>query len=143
MHGGWADDFPLEGFTRGFASGVPQSTDPNYTNVLQIDQHLRDRRRRIDHILIPCAHQSHLKAGFPTFPASSDHKALVLHLKNSSSPTTNKRIRCPKAFLRDPDTVAAIEVELGALQHDNETQWSLAPDTIHMHAIRYERIQRK
>ena len=27
MHGGWADDYPLEGFTWGFASGVPQSTD--------------------------------------------------------------------------------------------------------------------
>ena len=74
--------------------------------------HVKDRCRRIDRILIPYAYQSHLKACYPTFLASSDHRAIVLHLKNNSSLSTNKRIPCPTAFLQDLDTVAAIEAEL-------------------------------
>ena len=143
MHGGWADDHPLEGFTWGFASGLPWAADPDFAESPRPDLHIKDRCRRIDRILIPYAYESHLAACYPTFLASSDHKALVMHLQNTSTQHKNKRRRCPTAFLQDRHTVEAFQADLDAISQDDETWWSLALDCIRTHAFRFERTLRQ
>ena len=133
--GGWTWGFPR---ATANAPGEPatkkQRSAPN-------DMPPRDRRRRIDRILIPDCLLDNVTACYRHFLANSDHKALVLTLSPTVYSPPHKTKRCPTSFLSCDTTVESIKEHIKCLPPDcvGQSWWTQSQAIIRQHAYHFER----
>ena len=143
IHSHQANQGDLGGWTWGFprASAQPPGEPVAKKHKPSAnDAPPRDRRRRIDRILIPDNMLPNVSSCYPHFLANSDHKALVLTLSPVTYSPPHKRKRCPESFLSSETAVEGIKEHISTLPSDcvGTAWWSHAQAIIRQHAYHYE-----
>ena len=73
------------------------------------------------------------------FLAHSDHKAVIVQISPPPSTQTQRRLRVPTAFLKDPEVMETLSGRLAELPQHSHAWWDAALTEIRQTAFKYEK----